>query len=99
MHEKFSVHWKVPWTISKNHFEKNYKPKKVLTCALFDKVNAREADIEVDYSGKILMENKFLCGYGLDYLEIYRNTPYVFVPSKEELDELNKFLKERGENI
>lgn len=83
----------------KNHFEKNYKPKKVLTCALFDKVNAREADIEVDYSGKILMENKFLCGYGLDYLEIYRNTPYVFVPSKEELDELNKFLKERGENI
>ena len=80
-----------------NHLYSNYKPKKVLTCALFDKVNAREAEIEVDYSGKLLTENKFLCGYGLDYLEIYRNVPYVFVPTEEELEEVNTNLKARGE--
>jgi hypoxanthine phosphoribosyltransferase len=80
-----------------NHLYNNYKPKKVLTCALFDKVNAREADIEVDYSGKLLTENKFLCGYGLDYLEIYRNVPYVFIPTEEELEEIQQHLKAKGE--
>ena len=80
-----------------NHLYSNYKPKKVLTCALFDKVNAREAEIEVDYSGKLLTENKFLCGYGLDYLEIYRNVPYVFIPTEEELEEIKQDLKAKGE--
>ena len=80
-----------------NHLYSNYKPKKVLTCALFDKVNAREAEIEVDYSGKLLTENKFLCGYGLDYLEIYRNVPYVFIPTEEELEEVKTNLTAKGE--
>ena len=77
------------------HLYQNYKPKKVLTCALFDKVNAREADIEVDYSGKKLYENKFLCGYGLDYNEILRNIPYVFVPDESDLAEYDNYLNER----
>ena len=80
-----------------NHLYSKYKPKKVLTCALFDKVNAREAEIEVDYSGKLLTENKFLCGYGLDYLEIYRNVPYVFIPTEEELEEVKTNLTAKGE--
>jgi hypoxanthine phosphoribosyltransferase len=79
------------------HIKTHFKPKRILTCALFDKVNAREAEIEVDYSGKLLQENKFLCGYGLDYLEAYRNVPYVFIPDKEELNEIETYLKERGE--
>ena len=81
------------------HLYQNYKPKKVLTCALFDKVNAREADIEVDYSGKLLQENAFLCGYGLDYNEVYRNVPYVFVPDKEELETIDNYLKSKGEEF
>lgn len=81
------------------HLYQNYKPKKVLTCALFDKVNAREADIEVDYSGKLLQENAFLCGYGLDYNEVYRNIPYVFVPDKEELESIDNYLKSKGEEF
>ena len=78
-----------------NYIKEHYQPKKVLTCALFDKVNAREADIEVDYSGKKLYENKFLCGYGLDYNEILRNIPYVFVPDESDLAEYDNYLNER----
>lgn len=80
-----------------HHLYEHYKPKRVLTCALFDKVNAREADIKVDYCGRILNENKFLCGYGLDYLEVFRNIPYVFVPTKEDLEEIENYLRKRGE--
>ena len=82
-----------------NHIYEHYKPKKILTCALFDKVNAREADIKVDYCGKILNENKFLCGYGLDYYEVYRNVPYVFVPDTEELGEIENYLRFKKEKF
>ena len=81
-----------------NHLKANYKPKKILTCALFDKVNAREVEMTVDYAGKVLTENKFLVGYGLDYNEIHRNVPYVFIPSEEDLVSYDTYLKERGEN-
>lgn len=67
------------------HIEKNFQPKNIYVCALFDKVNAREAEVDVKYSGKILTENKFLVGYGLDYKELHRNTPYVFIPDEEDI--------------
>jgi len=74
------------------HIHSRFKTKKTLICALFDKDVNRKNEVRVDYCGRKLREDKFLCGYGLDYKEILRNTPYVFVPTDEEIDNWNKEL-------
>lgn len=50
--------------------------KSIKLCTLFDKPDRRTADITVDYFGMIIPD-KFIVGYGLDYAERYRNLPYV----------------------
>ncbi len=50
----------------------------VRLCALLDKVEARQADVEIDYRG-FEIEDVFVVGYGLDYDERYRNLPYIGV--------------------
>lgn len=72
------------------HLKQHYEPKQILICSLFDKIYARKADIKIDYVGKVLTENFFLVGYGLDYNEIERNTPYVYVAEQEDIDKWNE---------
>lgn len=79
--------------ILKDYLNTSFTPKKVLVCSLFDKVNCRKVDEKVDYAGKILEQNKFLIGFGLDYNELERNIPYVYTPTKEDLDKLNAKLE------
>lgn len=50
----------------------------VKTCVLLDKQVTRTTEFQADYVG-FKIENKFVVGYGLDYLEHYRNLPYVGV--------------------
>ena len=50
----------------------------VKTCALLDKPDRRQVDMDVDYSG-IIIPDEFVVGYGLDYAEFYRNLPYIGV--------------------
>ena len=76
-----------------HHLYANFQPKKVLVCAMFDKINARKTSVRVDYAGKILTENDFLLGYGLDYNEFERNIPYVYIPTEEEIANFDKLLK------
>lgn len=71
---------------------KIHNPAKVLTCALFDKVNARPIPFKTDFVGKTLVKNDFLIGYGLDYEELGRNIPYVYSATKEDVDYLNEIL-------
>ena len=75
----------------------NHKPKKIYVCALFDKKNAREVPINIDFVGKILEKNDFLIGYGLDYSELERNIPYVYGASKEDVDRLDALLNKDKE--
>jgi len=77
------------------HLENKYHPKRILVVALFDKINARTAPIKIDYSGKVLAQNDFLIGYGLDYKELHRNVPYVYIPDEDEYNELTKIAEER----
>jgi len=74
------------------YIHEHYKPKKVLVCALFDKVLARRNEVKVDYVGHVLDKSEFLVGYGLDYKELLRNVPYVYVPTKEEIAELDALV-------
>jgi hypoxanthine phosphoribosyltransferase len=45
-------------------------------CTLLDKPDAREVDIDVDYVG-FTIPDVFVVGYGLDYMERYRNLPFI----------------------
>ncbi|KAF1304471.1 MULTISPECIES: hypoxanthine phosphoribosyltransferase [Enterococcus] len=54
------------------------KAKSVKIVTLLDKQEGRVVDIEADYIG-FDVPNEFVVGYGLDYIEQYRNLPYVGV--------------------
>ena len=58
------------------------KPASVRICCLLDKPERRECDITPDYCGFII-PNRFVVGYGLDYMGLYRNLPYVGVLKPE----------------
>ncbi len=53
-------------------------PASLKICTLLNKPERREADVPVDYIG-FDIPNEFVVGYGLDYIERYRNLPYVGV--------------------
>jgi len=55
---------------------KERKPNTLKLCALLDKTERREVEIDIDYVG-FEIPNKFVVGYGLDYNESYRVLPYV----------------------
>jgi hypoxanthine phosphoribosyltransferase len=48
----------------------------VRLCALLDKIERREADVDIDYLG-FTIPNLFVVGYGLDHGGLYRNLPYI----------------------
>lgn len=58
------------------NFLKARKPSSLKLCALLDKYERRETNIQVDYIG-FKIPDKFVIGYGLDCNEKYRNLPYV----------------------
>ncbi len=49
----------------------------IKTCALIDKRERREIDLQVEFPGFVL-ENGFLVGYGMDYAEKYRYLNAVY---------------------
>jgi hypoxanthine phosphoribosyltransferase len=53
-------------------------PRSVRLCALLDKIERREVEVEIDYLG-FTIPNQFVVGYGLDYAGLYRNLPYIGV--------------------
>ncbi len=57
-------------------------PLSVRVCVLLEKQIERAAPIEADYVG-FKIGNEFVVGYGLDYMERYRNLPCVGVLRKE----------------
>lgn len=58
------------------------KPASVKLCALLNKPERREVDVNVDYVG-FEVPNEFLVGYGLDYAGKYRNLPYIGILKPE----------------
>ncbi len=55
---------------------KSRKPKSLRLCTLLDKPDRRVIDVQVDYTG-FAIPDKFVVGYGLDYMQKYRNLPYI----------------------
>ena len=57
-------------------FLSSRNPASLKVCVMFDKREARKKDVKVDFRGMVV-PNKFLVGFGLDYDEYYRNVPFV----------------------
>ena len=53
-------------------------PKSIRICALLDKRARRKVEIEGDYVG-FTLEDGFVVGYGIDFAEMYRNLPDIYV--------------------
>ncbi len=51
-------------------------PRSLRICALLDKVERREVDVDLDYVG-FAIPNVFIIGYGMDHAGLYRNLPYL----------------------
>lgn len=51
-------------------------PKSLHVCTLLDKVERREVEIPIRYTGFVI-PNQFVFGYGLDIDDFYRNLPFI----------------------
>jgi hypoxanthine phosphoribosyltransferase len=60
-------------------------PCSIRVCVLLSKRKQRARDVEPDYVG-FEIEDEFVVGYGLDFMEHYRNLPYIGVLRKELLE-------------
>lgn len=58
------------------------KPNSLSICTLLDKVDRREVEVPIRYTG-FTIPNKFVFGYGLDLDEYFRNLPFIGVVDLE----------------
>ena len=64
-------------------FLKDRKPRILKVCSLLDKPSKRLVKVKIDFKGFEIPE-EFVVGYGLDYDELYRNIPYIFIYDQKE---------------
>jgi hypoxanthine phosphoribosyltransferase len=57
-------------------------PRSIQICVLLSKKKQRVRHVEAGYVG-FEIEDEFVVGYGLDFMERYRNLPYIGVLRKE----------------
>ena len=64
------------------------KPRSIRVCVLLSKRKQRARDVHADHVG-FKIEDEFVVGYGLDFMQRYRDLPYIGVLRKELLEESN----------
>src|SRR5207253_10699737 len=57
-------------------------PRTIRVCVLLSKKKQRARHVDADYVG-FDIEDEFVVGYGLDFMESYRNLPYIGVLRKD----------------
>jgi len=57
------------------------KPRSLKICTLLSKPSRRKVDVDIDFCG-MEIPDEFVCGYGLDYAQKYRNLPYIGILKK-----------------
>ena len=65
------------------------KPRSIRVCVLLSKRKHRTRDVDADYIG-FEIDDEFVVGYGLDFMERYRNLPYIGVLRKELVEQANQ---------
>ena len=61
------------------------KPRSIRVCVLLSKKKQRAREVNADYVG-FEIEDEFVVCYGLDFMERYRNLPYIGFLRKELLE-------------
>jgi hypoxanthine phosphoribosyltransferase len=61
-------------------------PRSIKVCALLDKKERREVEVEAEYFGKEV-EDVFVVGYGIDFNEAYRNLPEIYYVTTDDQQE------------
>ena len=70
----------------KEHIRKEYKPRSLKVCILIKRNNLKmKYDEKADFVGLTTDEQKYIVGFGFDYHGLFRNVPYIFVPSIKDL--------------
>jgi hypoxanthine phosphoribosyltransferase len=64
-----TLHYLIPVLHKRN-------PASIRLCALLSKPERREAELDIDYLG-FEIPDEFVVGYGLDYMQKYRNRPFI----------------------
>lgn len=62
------------------------KPRSIRVCVLLSKKKVRARFVDANYIG-FEIEDEFVVGYGLDYMESYRNLPCIGVLRKELIEQ------------
>src|SRR5215469_4395563 len=65
------------------------KPHSIRACVLLSKRKQRAQYVNADYIG-FEIDDEFVVGYGLDFMERYRNLPYIGVLKKELMHQPNQ---------
>jgi len=78
------------------HYLQTRKPASIKVCALLDKSVRRIVEVPVDYVG-FEIPDEFVVGYGLDYMEKYRNLPFIAVLRPEAREEKQATGDGKGE--
>lgn len=68
---------------------KAHNPKSIKICTLLDKPSRRLVKVRPNYVG-FTIPDEFVVGYGLDYLEYYRNLPYIATLTDRAKERLKK---------
>jgi len=59
-----------------DYIKMQHNPKHIRFASLLDKTCARQKHVEIDFRG-FEIDDKFVVGYGLDYMGYFRNLPYI----------------------
>ncbi|MGB0413003.1 MAG: hypoxanthine phosphoribosyltransferase [Coraliomargarita sp.] len=51
-------------------------PATLKICTLLNKPSRRKVEVDIDFCG-VDIPDEFVCGYGLDYAQKFRNVPYI----------------------
>jgi len=54
------------------------RPASLKVVTFLDRPDRREVDVDIDYTG-FDIPDAFVLGYGMDYRELYRDVPYIFI--------------------
>lgn len=65
------------------------KPRSMRVCVLLSKKKQHARHVDADYVG-FEIEDEFVVGYGLDFMERYRNLPHIGVLRKELLEQSSR---------
>lgn len=76
---------------------KQRNPASIRLCALLNKPDRREAEVQIDYLG-FDIPDEFVVGYGLDYAQKYRNLPFIGVVDPD-VSEKEPEPEKKGDSI